>query len=199
MGSSVVVHLIRHEKTLANYEKRYIGWTDQSIVSKELHLQLPFQVSEVYGSDLRRCEETANQYFPQAKFIPYKSLRELNFGDFEMKTYEELKNNPIYRQWIDHPEKVTPPNGESFEAFLNRVRSCFQQIINKNGEYCFIVHGGVIRALLSIYGNKEKTFQEIYVGHQEIYTLRWNEYSALRRGNRCESLSVVPITEKENM
>ena len=199
MGNSVVVHLIRHEKTPANQERKYIGWTDQSILPLTDLAPLPIQFAKVFGSDLKRCKETAKGYYPQADFIPYKELRELNFGDFEMKTYDQLQHEPIYRQWIDEPEKVTPPNGESFQSFTKRVVSKFQQIINEDRAYCFIVHGGVIRLLLEKYGVDVKSFQEIHVSHREIYTLNWENISDVKEGKRCKSLSVEPIMGKENM
>ena len=199
MDSPVVVHLIRHEKTPANQERKYIGWTDQSILPITDLTSLSFRPTTVYGSDLKRCEETAKRYFPQVEFMPFKALRELNFGDFEMKTYDQLQHEPIYRQWIDAPENITPPNGESFQAFTKRVLCKFQQIIKEDGAYCFIVHGGVIRLLLSKYGVDVKSFQEIHVSHREIYTLKWEDIRHVKEGKRCESLSVEPIMGKENM
>ncbi|RTQ89452.1 histidine phosphatase family protein [Lysinibacillus telephonicus] len=199
MGHSVTVHLIRHEKTAANIERKYIGWTDESIVINKCEYQLPIQPANVYGSDLKRCKETAKLYFPTAYFHPLEKFREINFGDFEMKTYEQLKENPMYRQWIDSPETVIPPNGESFANFTERIVHQFRQIVSAAGDYCFIVHGGVIRVLLSMIGPKEESFQQIDVQHRLIYTLQWSTWANFEGGARCESLSVEPIMEKENL
>ncbi|SOC20973.1 alpha-ribazole phosphatase [Ureibacillus xyleni] len=199
MGDSVIVHLIRHEKTEANRLKKYVGWTDEPIIKNSQPLQLPFQPNIVYGSDLNRCAETAKLYFPNAQFKALFPLRELNFGEFEMKTYEQLKNLPIYREWIDYPEEITPPNGENFRHFTYRVTQCFRQIVVKPTTYTFVVHGGVIRLLLSLFGPSEKSFQEIAVNHRTIYTLKWPDTTSIKGGLRCESLLVEPIMEKENM
>ncbi|MFC7684673.1 histidine phosphatase family protein [Ureibacillus sp. GCM10028918] len=199
MGDSVVVHLIRHEKTNANLKGKYIGWTDESINAKELYFNVPLCPKLVYGSDLKRCKETAHLYFPGAIYLPEENFRELNFGDFEMKTYEELKRSSIYRQWIDDPQKVPPPNGESYEDFLHRVVRTFQQIISQNADYTFVVHGGVIRVLLSIFGPMEKSFQQILVSHRTIYSLEWPDYSQVKEGKRCKLLSVEPIMAKESL
>lgn len=198
MGHSVIVHLIRHEKTAANIERKYIGWTDESIITKNVEYDLPIQPESVYGSDLKRCRETAHLYFPTAYFHPFKKFREMNFGDFEMKTYEQLKDNPLYRQWIDFPKTVIPPNGESFANFTERIIHQFRQIVAASGDYCFVVHGGVIRVLLSVFGPKEESFQQIAVQHRCIYTLQWSNWTSFEGGARCELLSVVPIMEKEN-
>lgn len=198
MGHAVIIHLIRHEKTKANEEKKYIGWTDESIMVKK-PLQIPIQATKVYGSDLKRCVETAKLYFPKANYHAYSELRELNFGDFEMKTYEQLKDNSVYRKWIDFPESITPPNGESFISFKNRIIDAFYRIVSTSGEYVFVVHGGVIRLLLSQFSPSNDSFQQIVVKHQEVITLTWTQLADLRGGLRCESLSVEPIMENENM
>lgn len=198
MGHCVVVHLIRHEQTKANIERKYIGRTDESIVSSNARLQLPIQPLEVYGSDLKRCRETAHLYFPKAQFHSLEKLREMNFGHFEMKTYEQLKDNPLYRQWIDSPTTTTPPNGESFEQFTERVVQQFYQIVSTTGEYCFVIHGGVIRVLLSKFSPKVEPFQQIAVGHRTMFTLQWADWKSFEGGARCKSLLEAPITEKEN-
>ncbi|TSI03354.1 histidine phosphatase family protein [Lysinibacillus sp. BW-2-10] len=199
MGNSVVVHLIRHEKTRANYERKYIGWTDESIVMENNQFTIPLQPQIVYGSDLKRCMETAKLYFPQASYQSYEQLRELNFGDLEMKTYDQLKNNPIYRKWIDYPEKITIPNGESFQDFSDRVLDCFKIIVTKPSTYTFVVHGGVIKVLLATFGSKNQAFREAVANHRMIYTLKWSEVSNLKGGLPCELLSVAPIMVKENL
>lgn len=198
MGDIVTVHLIRHEKTKANFERKYIGWTDESIVVDQ-NCVVPLQPNIVYGSDLKRCEETSKLYFPNATYYPLQSLREMNFGDFEMKTYEQLKSNELYRKWIDSPETMTPPNGESFHDFTSRVIAAFQQIVQKPGEYVFVVHGGVIRVLLSLFSPTNEPFQQVMASHRTIYTLQWSHLSKLQGGKRCESLLVEHITEKENL
>ena len=58
MGNSVIVHLIRHEKTEANTMRKYLGWTDESILDIHESFHIPFQSTLVYGSDLKRCVET---------------------------------------------------------------------------------------------------------------------------------------------
>lgn len=199
MGNSVIVHLIRHEKTEANTMRKYLGWTDESILDIHESFHIPFQSTLVYGSDLKRCVETAKLYFPMAEYKAFSPLRELNFGDFEMKTYDQLKNLLIYREWIDCPQQITPPNGENFQHFKHRVLACFKQIVNQPHEYTFVVHGGVIRMLLSEFGPSKQTFNEIAVNHRTIYTLKWSNPNLIKGGLRCESLLVEPIMEKRPM
>lgn len=198
MGNAVTIHLIRHEKTKANLERKYIGWTNESIYIQTANCQVPIHTKDVFGSDLKRCIETAQLYFPEAKYHPFFQLRELHFGDFEMKTYDELKDNPAYRQWIDSPEKAAPPNGESFVSFKERILNCFHQIVSCGGEYVFVVHGGVIRVILSKF-QKEKSFQDVIAQHRMIYTLCWDDIESLKGGRECNQLLEAPIMVNENL
>lgn len=197
MGN-VVVHLVRHEKTGANAKRQYLGWTDESILAGLANFNMPISPLTVYGSDLKRCRETASAYFPEANYIASQDLRECNFGDFEMKTYEELKDIPIYRQWVDKPEEISPPNGEHYADFSKRVLNGFRQMVTSEGEYTFVIHGGAIRILLSRLGPVAREFNEIIVPHRTLHTLYWRDIKQIEEGERCESLLVVPIMEKDD-
>ena len=183
------IHLIRHELTQANIERRYIGWTDQSIIRK-VSVDMAFAPNVIYGSDLKRCEETAACYFPNVPFKANAQLRETNFGDFEMKTYNELQHNPLYRAWIDDPLSVEPPNGESLKAFNTRILTAFQELIKGKEEVTCIVHGGVIKSILANY--LHKAFHDVHAVHRTIYTF------VLDGGETCISYSEAPITVKDN-
>lgn len=52
----------------------------------------------------------------------------MDFGAWEGCTYEQLQDNGHYRNWIDHPESVTPPEGESWEDFTGRVEAVWGQL-----------------------------------------------------------------------
>lgn len=198
MASGVILHLIRHEKTQANNERKYIGWTDEPIV-KKIQGDLPISAQIVYGSDLLRCEQTAACYFPKATYVPQRDLRELNFGEFEMCTYEQLKESPIYRAWIAEPMQVVPPRGEAFTEFKQRVLQAVQVIVQKNETYTFVIHGGVIRILLAYYGCERNTFQQVIANHRTIYTLKWDAIEQFLGGAKCTSFSEEPITVNEVM
>ena len=183
------MYFIRHELTQANIERRYIGWTDQPII-QSVKANISIEPAVVFGSDLLRCKQTASSYFPNIPFVADERLRELHFGDFEMKTYEQLQHNPLYRAWVDDPFKTTPPGGESFEAFKNRVLSAFQEIAEREQEAVFVVHGGVIKLILA--ACFDKGFHEVYATHRTLYTISWEE------GKTCMSLSEEPITVNGN-
>lgn len=135
----------------------------------------------VFCSDLLRCRETLAYIAPTLvkRTVYDQRLREMNFGAWEGCTYDQLKDNPQYRSWIDDPSEVTPPNGESWEQFEERLRSFLSDLgqvaeatfgygegLDNKGQYAprlelrtpiisqpkrvlIVTHGGVIRKLLA--------------------------------------------------
>lgn len=81
MGNAVTVHLIRHEKTKANLERKYIGWTNESIYIQTANCQVPIHTKDVFGSDLKRRIETAQLYFPRQNTILF-SIKGITFWRF---------------------------------------------------------------------------------------------------------------------
>lgn len=47
-----------------------------------------------------RCRQTAALLFPGVEQRQVPQLRECAFGRFEEKTWEELKDDPLYRAWM---------------------------------------------------------------------------------------------------
>lgn len=198
MGSIVTVRLMRHAPTKENLEKRYLGWTDSPLADETVLPEVDQNVFKVYGSDLLRCQQTATRYFPNAAYISETHFRETNFGDFEGKTYDELKSDERYCAWLDNPVENIPPNGEGFNTFCTRVVEGFLALPKEEKDYVLVVHGGVIRALLVRFAPEEKTFWSYDVPHHVMFTLTFS-LEAWKEGARCMSLSVVPITGKPIM
>jgi len=199
MDFAVTVYLIRHARTKSNYEHRYLGWTDEAILPEQ---NLPIVNNEcevVFGSDLKRCRQTATFYFPNASYFEEDGLRESNFGEFEGKTYEELKDNAHYRKWIDDPNDIAPPAGETLLEVTTRCMTAFRKLPANLTQYPLILHGGTIRILLVQLAPKPSDFWDWHVSHDELFKLQWATSEAFKEGNRCTSLSVVPITANMNM
>ncbi|WP_409369682.1 histidine phosphatase family protein [Lysinibacillus sp. 38-6] len=198
MGDIVTVRLIRHAPTQENMEKRYIGWTDSPLAQIATLPVIDNAVQKVYGSDLLRCQQTASRYFPHARYIADARFRESHFGDFECKTYDELKADIRYRKWLDDPISTSPPNGEHFDVFCKRVITGFSALPKDEDDYYLVVHGGVVRALLVAFAPQQKPFWSYQVPHDRMFTLTFAK-AAWKEGARCMSLSEAPITEKPPM
>lgn len=199
MDRSVTVYLMRHARTKSNNEHRYLGWTDEDILSSK---DLPVVNSDceiVFGSDLKRCKQTAEKYFPNASYNGDAGFRESNFGEFEGKTYDELKDCSLYRKWIDDPRHIAPPAGETLIEVTNRSIAAFRRLPKRLTKYRLILHGGTIRTLLVEFAPEPSEFWDWHVTHDELFMLQWDTSEAFREGRRCTFLSVVPITENMNM
>ncbi len=150
---------IRHGQTEENRLKQYIGYTNVSLnkvgmeQAKSLIQRLKkVQVDRIYSSDLLRCMETIEGFAKQRNLsvIPDSNLREMNFGQWEGKTYEEIMAVDPEKGtvWYNDPFSVCPPNGETLLELGNRVDQLIMNIIaeSKRGEtVALISHGGPIR------------------------------------------------------
>lgn len=208
MDGSVVIALFRHGITALNKQKAYIGWTDDPIAEEEKErlanqAYYGFPYDFVMSSDLMRCLQTAEILFPWKKVYQMAQFRELHFGEWEGKTYEQLKNDMNYTEWLNAPFEVTPPGGENFQMFKNRVDEGWRQVVemidnNRVKKIAIVTHEGVIRDLLLKYANSRKQFWEWHVAHGAGYELIWNCQAAFRRGERCTLLREVPLTANQH-
>ncbi|WP_438347357.1 histidine phosphatase family protein [Paenibacillus sp. FA6] len=159
---------IRHGRTQWNRDKRYLGHTDIGILEesqlellsvKEALKERVFQ--KVFCSDLKRCRETLDLIYPtSADQVAFdKRLREMDFGDWEGQTYDQLKHSDMYREWLDNPQTVTPPGGESWGCFQQRLVDFMDSLVcimkeedndNPMRSILLVTHGGVIRQLATM-------------------------------------------------
>lgn len=210
MVYDLAITFIRHGMTPENEARRYIGHTDVPLAEQEkarflkADLQLFAPVDLLVSSDLLRCRQTCELLFRSysgAKF-EMAQWREMHFGDWEGKTFPELKEIKEYQQWLHSPLSVAPPNGESYQAFCQRVEEALAQTIllaeQTNAKHVAVVtHGGPIRYVLERFAPIERPFWEWAVPFGSGYTLqstleRWKEKK------RCISLSEVLFKENEN-
>lgn len=196
MDDRVVIALFRHGVTEANKRHAYLGWTDSPLCSMDGAVNLNYD--QYFSSDLPRCTETMRILFPNENPILVKELREMNFGKWEGKTYEELKGDQQYVNWLENPFDLSPPGGESYAEFSSRVQVGWNRVIADGCQRVAVMtHGGVIRYLLSQYAPIQKEFWDWHIGHGNGYELEFDG-TALRRGERCTLLREVPLTEKRH-
>lgn len=147
------VMLIRHGKTEANEHHLYCGSTDLPL-SKEGRRELAGLCYEgpnarFATSGMRRTEETLTLLFGDRPHTIIRDFREIDFGAFEMRGYEELKNDPAYQVWLTGDnEKNVPPGGESGEQMKARVLCAWRQLEETKEDWVIITHGGVIGAVM---------------------------------------------------
>ena len=148
------LYLIRHGRTEANEKWLYCGSTDLflSEAGEEELKKIKYNVPEnsvFITSGMNRTEQTLKILFGD---VPHKAdsrFREVDFGIFEMKSYESLKKQGDYQAWISGDnEKNVPPDGESGEQMRKRVLEGLQDLQNEDGDVILISHGGVIAAIM---------------------------------------------------
>lgn len=204
MVNSVDIILLRHGMTKENEESRYIGWTDSPLSvngRKEVELvsRNIFQVaasSRIYTSDLVRTIETAHILFPNHQTFEIKQLREMNFGKWECLTYNDLKNDSEYQTWLDQLFTYKLPQGESADIFTERIDQAFDEIKKdiireQLEEVILVVHGGVIRHLLTKLTRGNKGFFDWKIPYSRGYRLTFT-CDNFKEGMPCTSLQVVP-------
>ena len=163
--------LIRHGKTPSNREHRYLGVTEEALSGegrKQLEILAEKDILKkpwlLFISPMLRCQESAGILFPGRKAYPIEEWREMNFGAYEGKNYEDLKNDSYYQKWIDSNGTLPFPEGESQQEYIKRCHrglltatKIIQKEIAENQiaesqprNITAVVHGGTIMALLHI-------------------------------------------------
>ncbi len=79
-------------------------------------------------------------------------LKEINFGDWEGCTFEEIVRTypDLSQQWLDKPADMRPPNGENFRDLQERAIKVLHEIyeLNKGKNVLIVTHGGLISVLV---------------------------------------------------
>jgi broad specificity phosphatase PhoE len=98
---------------------------------------LPFAIEGVYHpADNEACHDLA-------QIIAHKfnlrardnvNLEEFHLGLWEGLPAEVVRSRfpTVFPQWEDHPLKVTPPDGESLEAGIARIKGALARILRRN-------------------------------------------------------------------
>jgi broad specificity phosphatase PhoE len=84
-----------------------------------------------------------------------EELRNLDQGLWQGLQIEEIKrrNTKLFRQWIDDPRTICPPQGETVEGALERVRSAIKPLIRRHheGEFFGLIVGEPLARLISCF------------------------------------------------
>jgi alpha-ribazole phosphatase len=155
------VYLIRHGETDFNRQKRYCGHSDVPLnqigTQQAKKLWGRFRnvgIDVVYSSDLKRAQQTAEIVFAgqQGGITLSALLRELNFGQWEGLTYQQIlaKDKELYKAWLENPAASAPPDGESLSDLNRRLEEFVTKTLEESqGKAVAIVsHAGPIRTLL---------------------------------------------------
>ncbi|WP_234416966.1 histidine phosphatase family protein [Loktanella sp. Alg231-35] len=140
--------MVRHGPTHA---KTMVGWSDLpadlSDTAAVARLRAHLPDAPVVSSDLSRATATADALTPQTRLPHDSDLREINFGQWELRTFAEVEaeDPTTIRAYWETPGHVAPPDGESWNAVRARVDKAVDRYLQQAHEDLIIVaHFGAI-------------------------------------------------------
>lgn len=150
------IYLIRHGETALNANRTLQppatplserGRAQAERLGERLR---PARLARILASDLARAAMTA-EAVRAATGAPLEfdaELHERNFGDLRGRSYESLGFDPFQ-------EGYTPPAGESWEAFHERVARAWRNVLavagRTDGPLAVVTHGLVCRGVISFH------------------------------------------------
>ena len=136
--------LIRHGITEGNQKRLYYGSSDIPLAEEGVAMLRELAAQGIYPDDadakcytsgMLRTEQTFGLIYGDREHEAFSPFREIDFGDFEMKSYGELKDDPDYQTWIsDTTGALPPPGGESALDFQTRVLEGFAELLQRQSE-----------------------------------------------------------------
>lgn len=131
------IHLIRHT-AIENPDNLCYGFAEMSLRKdynddfKRIQIDKDFDL--VISSPSQRCQLLA-KYF-QLHYETDERIREMNFGDWELKKWSEIPEeeiNPWYEDFIN----VKAKNGENLLEMQSRVSEFWNELISKKYQQSF--------------------------------------------------------------
>jgi len=203
------LHFIRTGRTSTDPRKRYVGQTDLPLCDKgrrslqalrEEYRYPPVEM--LYTSPLIRCRETADILYPDTYCVALDGLKDMNLGEFEGKTFDELKGDGAFSAWLGDSFANTPAGGEETEAFTRRIVGAVDQIFRNMMDEgvtsaAVVTHGGVIMTLLAAVGLPKLPLHQWAVSNGTGYTMLMTPEMWLRDGSG-EVFNFIPEPPMED-
>lgn len=110
---------------------------------------------KVFTSPLSRCTRLAGYCgYPDA--IRDERIKEMNFGDWEMRRFDEITDPHLSEWYADYINEKTT-GGESFADMRERIKDFIRDLKNEDYSHVAIFcHGGVMMQLMMLAGVADK-------------------------------------------
>lgn len=151
------IYLVRHGHTEVADDRIVAGFSDVALSERGANslAQLKNTIGSIefdayYSSDLLRTQQTMKLLTDQP-FIADSRLKELNFGDWEGMSWNDVheKHPDQINEWSNNWVDKRPPNGETFKELSARCKDWLtEQLTTPKQTMLVTAHGGSIRALL---------------------------------------------------
>ena len=156
--------IIRHGHTEGNENGRYIGTTDIPLSKNGIaelekiadEYEYPY-VEKVYSSPLLRCIQTARILFPDTELVTLDGIKELDLGQFENKSVDELIDLEEYKEWLKGGLDNRAHGGETIREMIGRTVAAFNDILEdmmamEIFDAAVVTHSGIMMNMLSCFG-----------------------------------------------
>ena len=150
------IYLIRHTRVNvdtavcygnSDVELAHTFQSERNVIEQKLPLS---QEWVIYSSPLQRSVQLATALLPGVKPLIDKRLMEINFGNWELKKWEEINKQEL-TNWMNDFVNVQCSGGESYKNVYERSTEFFNDCISKKHKQVLIIsHAGVIRSILAL-------------------------------------------------
>ena len=157
----MILTLIRHGQTEGSINELYYGAADIPVLPEslaELHenaARYP-TAKRYFTSGMLRTEQTFHTIYGDTPHTVLPGLREMDFGDFEMRSYEQMKDDP---------------NGESAPQTTARNLKAMETILAEDSDAVCVIHGGVIAGFMMTWfgGLRVDWYRKAGTGYQVTF------------------------------
>ena len=174
MASGIRLVLVRHGETVGESSIRYNGITDVVLSSEgrrqaeAARLALAGETFDcVVASPLSRAWQTATGLSPNQAIELEEDFREVNFGEWEGLTREEIiaRDPELHAEWERERPNFVYPGGDARADFRMRVERGLERLLDTNPPSALVVaHKGVIRVLAAALTGEELPPSEPHLG-----------------------------------
>lgn len=157
----VEIILVRHGETEWNKNEVFRGRADVDLNEtglRQAELLGEYLSAEkielIYSSPLQRAVKTASAIarFQKTEINTVTNLIDFDCGEWQGLTLEEVKEKypELYQDWLDTPEQVRLPGGESLESVLNRAMPFVEGAVTRCGEgkIALVSHRVVLKVII---------------------------------------------------
>lgn len=157
----VEIILARHGETEWNASEKFRGRADVPLNEtgrKQAEMLGEYlgqtKIDFVYSSPLKRAIDTAGAIANRGgvEVNPVENLNDFHFGDWQGLSRREVQEQypELYRDWLDTPEQVRIPGGESLEDVRRRAFPFVEDAVMRCGEgrIVFVSHRVIHKVLV---------------------------------------------------
>ncbi|MCA6068291.1 histidine phosphatase family protein [Chryseobacterium sp. RG1] len=144
------IHLIRHT-AVENPDHLCYGFAEMPLrkdFEEDLRsIQIDRDFDLIISSPSLRCQLLA-KYF-QLNYETDERIREMNFGDWELKKWAEIPEEEI-NPWYEDFITIKAKNGENLLEMQHRVSEFWNELISKENTNTILIiaHAGVMRLII---------------------------------------------------